>query len=167
MIITPTLVILLLLTFSLVFLFVKTIDKRKWLTFLLSLILTPITYFYIIYPLINIGSSYHHQKYFNSEAWTEAPQLRYEMSDNIMSSDTLIGATKNDVKQLLGTYEWLSWNDSIKDHDANKWNYALGLKPGALNEQKECMELIFKNDKVIKINTYQEKITFDAKKQTK
>lgn len=167
MIITPTLVILLLLTFVLVFLFVKTIDKRKWLTFLLSLVLTPITYFYVLYPLINIFSSYHHQKYFNSESWVEAPQLRYEMSDNIISSDTLIGATKNDVKQLLGTYEWLSWNDSIKDHDVNKWNYALGLKPGALNEQKECMELIFKNDKVIKINTYQEKITFDVKEQTK
>lgn len=167
MIITPALVVLLLLTFVLVFLFVKTIDKRKWLTFLLSLVLTPIIYFYVLYPLINIFSSYHHQKYFNSEAWNESPELRYEMSDNIIASDTLIGATKNDIMQLLGTYEWLSWNDSIKDNDTNKWNYGLGLKPGALNEQKECIELIFKNDKVIKINTYQEQITFDAKKQTK
>lgn len=163
MIITPLVIVFNVAIFVLVFLFVKSIDKRKWLSVLVSLVLTPIVYLYMFYPILNIFSSYHHQKYFNSEAWIEKPTLRYEMMDNILKSDTLIGKTKPEIQHLLGAYEWLSWNDSIKDHDDNLWNYALGLKPGAMNTKKECMTLVFKQDKVANIETYNEEITFDEK----
>lgn len=163
MIITPILAICFIVIFILVFLFVKTIDKRKWLNILVSLVLTPLVYFYVFYPILNIFSNYHHQKYFNAEIWMEKPGLRYEMTDNILTSDTLIGKSKPEIQQLLGTYEWLSWNDSIKNHDDNLWNYALGLKPGALNNMKECMTIVFKDGKVTDIETYNEEITFDAK----
>ena len=73
MIITPIFIILISIVFVLVWLFVNTIDKRKWLTFLVSLALTPIAYFYVLYPMINIFSNYHHEKYFNAEAWEEKP----------------------------------------------------------------------------------------------
>ena len=163
MILTPLTVIFFIAIFVLVYLFVKTIDKRKWLNLLVSLVLTPIVYFYVFYPILNIFSSYHHEKYFNAESWKEKPTLRYEMTDNILKTDTLIGRSKSEIQQLLGTYEWLSWNDSIKNHDENLWNYALGLKPGAMNSKKECITLVFKNDKVTQIETYNEEITFDAK----
>lgn len=162
MIITPIIVIFFVSIFVLVFLFAKTIDKRKWLAVLVSLVLTPIVYFYVFYPILNIFSSYYNEKYFNSEAWIEEPSLRYEMTNNILESDTLIGKTKPEIQQLLGTYEWLSWNDSIKNHDENLWNYALGMKPGAMNTKKECMTIIFKDGKVTNIETYNEEITFDA-----
>ena len=163
MIITPTVVIFNIVIFALVYLFVKTIDKRKWLNILVTLVLTPIVYLYIFYPILNIFSSYHHQKYFNSEAWLEKPNLRYEMTNNILKTDTLIGKTKPEVQKLLGTYEWLSWNDSIKNHDDNLWNYALGQLPGAMNTKKECMTVVFKNEKVAQIETYNEEITYDKK----
>jgi len=163
MIPTPLTVIFFIAIFVLVFLFVNTIDKRKWLNILVSLVLTPIVYFYVFYPILNIFSSYHHEKYFNSQAWKEKPALRYEMMDNILKTDTLIGKSKQDIEQLLGTYEWLSWNDSIKNHDYNLWNYAMGLKPGAMNTKKECMTIIFKNGKVANIETYNEEITYEAK----
>jgi 4-amino-4-deoxy-L-arabinose transferase-like glycosyltransferase len=163
MIITPIIVIFFVSIFVLVFLFVKTIDKRKWLAVLVSLVLTPIVYFYVFYPILNIFSSYHNEKYFNSEVWIEEPSSRYEMTNNILESDTLIGKTKPEIQHLLGTYEWLSWNDSIKNHDDNLWNYALGMKPGAMNTKKECMTLIFKDGKVANIETYNEEITFDDK----
>jgi hypothetical protein len=163
MIITPIIVIFFVSIFVLVFLFVKTIEKRKWLAILVSLVLTPIVYFYIFYPILNIFSSYHNEKYFNSEVWIEEPSSRYEMTNNILESDTLNGKTKPEIQQLLGTYEWLSWNDSIKNHDENLWNYALGMKPGAMNTKKECMTIIFKEGKVANIETYNEEITFDDK----
>ena len=163
MVVTPLVVIFNLTIFVLVFLFVKTIDKRKWLSVLVSLVLTPLVYFYVFYPILNIFSSYHHQKYFNSEVWIEKPSLRFEMTENILKSDTLMGKTKPEIEKLLGTYEWLTWNDTIKNHDENLWNYALGLKPGALNNKKECMTIVFKDDKVSDIETYNEEITFDAK----
>lgn len=163
MIITVPLVILMCIVFVLVFLFVRTIDKRKWLTILVSLVLTPIVYFYALYPMINIFSNYHHQKYFSSELWTEKPALRYELSDDMMASEVLIGKTKNETETLLGTYEWLSWDDAKKDHNPNKWNYSLGIEPGAFNTEKECVEVVFKNDKVTEVNPYKEEIKFDAK----
>src|SRR5690606_15135406 len=107
MIPSVTLVVFLLIVFVLVFLFVNTIDKRKWLTFIITLVLTPIIYFYGFYPMVNIFSSYHHEKYFDSSSWRGTPSLRYEMSDDLVASKELIGRSKDDVTMLLGTYEWL------------------------------------------------------------
>lgn len=162
MIITATMVILMCITFVLVFLFVKTIDKRKWLTFLVSLAVTPLVYFFAVYPMINIFSSYHHQKYFASETWKEKPSLRYELSDDLIASELLLGKSKTEIESLLGTQEWLSWDDIKKDHDSNKWNYSLGIVPGAFNTEKECLEITFNTEKVTNIRTYNEVISFDA-----
>lgn len=162
MIITPFLVIFMIVVFVLLFLFLNTVDKRKWLSGLISLILTPIVYFYLFYPFVNIVSNYHHQKYFDSEAWIEKPALRYEMIDSTIKSDTLIGVTKEDLTNLLGTYEWLSWDDTIKDFDLNKWNYGLGIEPGAFNDERECVEIQFENNKVKILNHYQEEITYES-----
>ena len=161
MIITPFLVIAFIIVFVLLFLFFNTVDKRKWLTGLISLVLTPLAYFYLVYPFINIISSYHHQKYFNSEAWLENPALRYELIDNTIESDTLIGLTKSDIEDQLGPYEWLTWDDSKKIHDDNRWNYGLGIEPGAFNDEKDNVEVVFKADTVYMLRTYKELITFE------
>jgi len=165
MIITPFLVIFMVVVFVLLFLFLNTVDKRKWLSALISLVLTPFVYFYMFYPFINIISNYHHQKYFDSEAWIEKPALRYEMIDSTIESDTLIGASKENIEALLGKHEWLSWNDANKAHDTNKWNYALGIEPGAFNNQKECVEITFENNKVAVVKAYSEEIKFENEEE--
>lgn len=154
MILSITLVVFLLIVFVLVFLFVNTIDKRKWLTFIISVIATPFIYFYGFYPMVNIFSSYHHEKYFDSSSWKGSSDLRYEMSDDLVASKELIGRTKEDVRMLLGTYEWLSWNDAIHDKDPNYWNYGLGIEPGAMNDMKDNMLITFKNNRVAKVELY-------------
>ena len=161
MIITPALVILLIIVFTLLYLFLKTVDKRTWLVAIISLVLTPVVYFYMFYPLINIFSNYHHQKYFNSALWIEQPNLRYEMIDYTISSGTLIGKNKDKINTLLGKAEWLSWDEEKKGHNNNKWNYSLGIEPGAFNTNKDCIEILFVDDKVKKIRTYSEEINYD------
>ncbi|WP_178984973.1 hypothetical protein [Winogradskyella helgolandensis] len=165
MIITPLLVIFLIIVFVLLFLFLNTVDKRKWLSGLISLVLTPFVFFFLFYPFLNIISSYHHQKYFNSDAWIEKPALRYEMIDNTIESDTLIGVSREKITQLLGKEEWLTWDDAKKAHDINKWNYGLGIEPGAFTDERECVEITFQNDKVVALKTYQEDITFENEKE--
>ncbi|WP_299101620.1 hypothetical protein [uncultured Winogradskyella sp.] len=165
MIITPLLVIFLVFVFVLLFLFFNTVDKRKWLTAIISLVATPFVFFYMFYPFLNIISNYHHQKYFDREAWVENPALRYEMIDHTIESDTLIGVSKQDIATLLGNAEWLSWDEANKRHDSNKWNYGIGIEPGAFNDQQERVEIIFKDDKVIAIKPYQEEITFENEKK--
>lgn len=163
MIITPTLIIFLVIVFTLLFLFLNTVDKRKWLTAIISLVLTPFAFFFIFYPLINIVSNYHHQKYFNSAAWMEKPGLRYEMIDEIIASDTLVGKPKPEIEKILGKAEWLTWDDAKKMHDTNKWNYGLGIEPGAFTTDKGNVEITFKDNKVLSLKTYIEPITFDEK----
>lgn len=163
MIITIPMIVLMCIVFVLVFLFIKTIDKRKWLTFIISIVLTPVIYFYLVYPMINIFSNYHHKKYFSAELWKEKPALRYEISDDMLTSKVLLNKSKSEISATLGEYEWLSWDSLNKVHDQNKWNYNLGIEPGAFNKQKECIEIIFKSDTVTAINTFKEVLTFDEK----
>ena len=161
MIVTPLLVIFIIIVFIPTFLFVRTIDNRKWLTLVISIFLTPIIYFYAFYPMINIFSNYHHQKYFDELSWKELPELRYEMLKNILDTNVLLGMTKLEIKDALGDYEWLGWNYETNTEDHNYWNYSIGIKPGAFNEHKEILSLHFKNDKVIKITSSSEKIVYD------
>lgn len=162
MIITPLLIVFLVVVFILLFLFFNTVDKRKWLTVLISLVLTPLVYFYMFYPFLNIISNYHHQKHFDSEAWVQQPALRYEMIDYTITSDTLIGTSKTKIEALLGKHEWLSWDDTKKAHDINKWNYGLGIEPGAFNDKKACIEITFKDNKVSALKPYNQTITFET-----
>ena len=161
MIYTPTFIVLLIIVFILVWLFTNTIDKRKWLSFLISLALTPIVYYYVLYPLINIFSNYHHQKHFDQAAWLSKPSLRYEMSNEMVEKNIFLGKTKAEVEATLGKPEWFGWDDAIKSNSKDKWNYNLGFKPGALNMNQECLELVFENNKVVSTKQYQLETKFE------
>ena len=161
MIITPLFVIFFAIIFTLVWLFASTIDGRKWVSFLISLILAPLAYFFIFYPVLNIFSSYHHEKYFDTVTWLEKPSYRYEMAKHIKRDSLLFNKSKNDIENLLGKSEWYGWDASIKANSPEQWNYNLGFKPGALNNMQECMEVVFKNDSVIQIKHYQLEKTFE------
>ncbi|WP_223550854.1 hypothetical protein [Aestuariivivens sp. NBU2969] len=161
MILTPAFIILISLIFILVGLFAKSIDKRKWVVLLITIAATPVVYFYIFYPFINIFTSFHHKKYFNADAWEAKPALRYEMSENIIHSNLLEGKSKKDVEYLLGKSNWYSWDDSLKMNSPDKWNYNLGMKPGAFNRNKECLEIEFKNNLVKRVTQYQFEETFE------
>lgn len=155
MILTYKLQIFLIIVFVLTGVFIKTIDERKWLTLLLTIIATPIIYFYLFYPLLNIFSSYHHEKHFDTEQWTEKPGLRYEMANDMVEKKLLEGKSKVEIKALLGGSEWLSWNEALQTNSENKWNYNLGFKPGAFNHMQECIELVFNKDQVKLVRHYQ------------
>jgi hypothetical protein len=133
MIITPLFIVFIILVFVLTWLFANTIDKRKWVSLLISIIATPIVYFYVFYPFINIFFSYHHQKHFDSDAWKAKPALRYEMSTEVVNQNLFV----------------------------DKWNYNLGFKPGAFNMTQECLEIVFENDKAMSVSQYQMEKKFE------
>lgn len=161
MILTPLFVVFFIIVFMLIWLFTNTIDKRKWVSFLISLVLTPLAYFFVFYPVLNIFSSYHHEKHFDAETWNEKPSLRYEMVNNIKNDSLLISKTKKEIQSLLGKPEWYGWNDSIRANSPEQWNYNLGFKPGALNNMQECIEILFKNNTVTSVKQYQLEKTFE------
>ena len=162
MLITIPLILFLLLNFVLIYLFLKTVDKRKWLVLLISLVLTPVIYFYVFYPFINIISSYHHQKYFDSDNWKDNPALRYEMIDQMVISEDLQGISTSEAKDLFGKAEWYTWDDALKQHDSTKWNYGLGIEPGAFNSQKSNAIIRFENGELVEILSYKEELSYEA-----
>jgi len=107
---------------------------------------------------------YHHQKEFNAENWTQKPGLRYEMIDNMIETNFLIGKTPKEVNQLLGKAQWLSWDDATKDYNPNVWNYGVGVIPGVFKSIKEDVEITFIKDKVTKVVLSQS--PFQAGKKT-
>ena len=163
---TPVLLISCIIIVVLLYLFINTIDdSKKWLNIILAILITPILYFYLWYPISTIFLPYHHHKQFNSSEWSEKPGLRYEMIDNMIETDFLTGKSKEDVSKLLGKVQWLSWNDTNKDFDPNVWNYGLGLIPGAFEDIKEDVEITFKNNKVTLVKLSQANYTFEVKKE--
>jgi len=163
---TPVLLISCIIIVVLLYLFINTIDdSKKWLNIILAILITPILYFYLWYPISTIFLPYHHHKQFNSSEWSEKPGLRYEMIDNMIETDFLTGKSKEDVSKLLGKVQWLSWNDTNKDFDSNVWNYGLGLIPGAFEDIKEDVEITFKNNKVTLVKLSQANYTFEVKKE--
>jgi len=155
MVITVGLVISFIIVFILAWLFIKTIGSNKWISLLVSILITPLLYFYLFYPMLNIFTSYHHQKYFNAEDWLEYPELRYEMMDQLNNKNQLIGLSETDIKTQFGAPEWYAQNDTIKANSKALWNYNLGFKPGAFNNKQECLEIQFKDNKVFAVKYYQ------------
>ncbi len=161
MVITPILIISLIVVFIIAWLFIKTIGNNKWISLLITLVATPLLYFYLFYPLLNIFSSFHHQKYFNADNWAEYPELRFEMMDQLNNNNQLIGKTKSEIKSEFGAPEWLGWDDATKSNTKDQWNYNMGFKPGAFNDQQECIEFQFKNDTIVAVKTYKLEKNFE------
>lgn len=163
---TPTLIISCIIIIILLYLFLNTIDNnKKWLNVLLAIIITPLMYFYIWYPISTIFLPYHHHKQFNIEAWNKKPGLRYEMIDQMIKTNFLTGKSKEEVSKLLGRVQWLSWNNTTNDFDPNVWNYGLGLIPGAFQDIKEDIEITFKNNKVTLVKLSHTEYTFEVKEE--
>lgn len=161
MVVTSTFIALILLVFVLVWLFARSIDKRLWVSISIAIVATPFIYFYVFYPFINIFSSYHHKKYFDSENWKEKPALRYEMSENLMNKELLLNKNKQEIHKLLGESEWYGWDDALKANSENIWNYNMGIKPGAFNMTQENLEIVFKDDQVKTVKQYQMEKEFE------
>ncbi len=148
LLLTPTLIISCIFIAVLCYLFLNTIDDKKWLSAIIAVLLTPLVYFYIWYPLSTVFLPYHHQKEFNAENWDTKPGLRYEMIDHLITTGFLIDKNHQEIKKILGNPQWLTWDEATKNFNPNKWNYGLGLIPGAFSDTKEDVEITFKNNKV-------------------
>lgn len=88
--------------------------------------------------LFNISQYPRHN--FTKEAWSTNQEKRYEISQNIIDSDLLIGQTKSEIRQLLGD----EGNTDSSDH----WTYYLGFRPGFINIDPDVLEIKFENGKV-------------------
>ncbi len=90
--------------------------------------------------------SYYPTHDFDKEKWFTDEEKRYEMSDNIIESNMLIGKTKTEIQQILG--------DGDNSDQSDGWYYYLGYRPGFANIDPDVLYIEFKNGKVIKVEQH-------------
>ena len=122
-------------------------DKnRKYLAIIPAVILSPMTYIGII--TIWLFSIWHYpEKDFDKQIWETNIEERYMMSEDIIESDILIGKTKQEIIELLGTDYWT--------YGENHISYYLGFVPGIANIDPDVLDIYFENGIVIKVSQHE------------
>lgn len=82
---------------------------------------------------------------FDEQKWRDEPLERYEMVDDIIESQILIGKPKKEVFKILGQ------PDSLFSEKKDAIIYAIGDPPSFFASQKEYLLVVFKNQKVDKV----------------
>lgn len=118
---------------------------RKFFAIIPALIVSPLVYIGIIMIWI-LSTCYYPKKEFNKEEWKTNIEERYKMTENIIDSRILIGKTKEEVIELLGTDNIKSGKDHIL--------YSIGFVPGIANIDPDVLDIYFKNGRVIKVSQY-------------
>ena len=136
--------ILLLLSIPIYFIFrrlfkkrIASVGKRRIVTWLTTIIITPLIYVLIVITWFLLDS-YYPNKDFNRQQWLTEKDERYEFAKNIVNSNLLIGKTKIQVIETLG--------DDGNDNKSNDWYYDLGFRPEIGNIDPDNLVLTFKNE---------------------
>jgi hypothetical protein len=123
--------------------FIKADRLRIWLTWLGTIILTPIIYLGLIVIFINI-LFYEPTRDFDKEKWFADKSKRYEMRDDIVESEILKSKNKKEIIELIGLPNFGSDSTDI-------WNYDLGTSGAGFGWQFNSLLITFDNDEVVKV----------------
>jgi len=125
--------------------FIKADKTRKLVTWTVTIVSTPLIYAGLIILWV-LSMSYHPDHDFDKEKWFNDKEKRYELSEDIIDSEMLIGKTKTQVQQLLGN------EDNAKE--SNNWSYYLGFRPGFFTMDPDVLSIEFKNGKVVNVEQH-------------
>ncbi len=126
--------------------FIKVDRSRKVATWVATLLTTPLLYIGISMLLI-FGMNYHPTDDFNQEKWHSEKETRYQLSEDIIDSEMLIGKTKLEVRQILGDENNTDQNDV--------WSYYLGFRPGFTSISPDMLDIEFIDGKVIRVGQHE------------
>lgn len=130
----------------LIFRRIKDKGTRQLTIWLTTLVLTPIIYVGLIVGWVAYVS-YYPERDFDKEKWKSDIEKRYEMTDDLVDNEKLIGKTKEEIKELLGQEE--------VSLDGSRWTYYIGFKPSLFGIDPDVLEIEFKDGKVSRCWTRQ------------
>ncbi|MFT3911649.1 MAG: hypothetical protein QM737_19660 [Ferruginibacter sp.] len=81
---------------------------------------------------------------FDKSRWSSQISKRFEMADDIIDSEMLIGKDTNQVKEMLGEPAW-------RISFSNQWNYHMGWEVAGLGALVHNLFLTFEDGKVKKV----------------
>ena len=119
---------------------------RRIITCAGTIILTPIIYVGLIAAFL-FYISYYPTRKFDETVWRTDKEKRYEMTQDIIDNELLIGKTKNEIMKTLG--------DDFFKYDENHWGYDVGFVPRLLNIDPDILDIHFKDDKVESVGQHE------------
>lgn len=125
---------------------IGTEKNRKKLLLFFSLILAPFFYGLSVIVIFFVVS-YYPTKDFDQQEWTSDIEHRFKMSEDLIDSEILIGKTKEEVKEVLGT--------SVEADNANHLGYYLGFVPGLFAIDPDVLNVYFKNGIVVAVDQHE------------
>jgi hypothetical protein len=117
---------------------------RIILTWITTIIITPIIYVGIVFLVFSIIESYPKND-FDRKQWLSDKDERYELTDDIINRRLLIGKSKDQVLEILGDE-----NNSNTDN----WGYYIGFKPEIGNIDPNSLHIDFKNNRAINVSVH-------------
>lgn len=117
---------------------------RKMAAWLATLFASPIIYLGFIILFLFV-LPYESNKSFVKSEWATGSHSRYEMADDIIGSETLIGKDAGGVRQILGEPTW-------KDKPSQQWTYEMGMGSGGFGFMFHNLIVQFDHDKVASVN---------------
>jgi hypothetical protein len=91
--------------------------------------------------------SYYPNRAFNRQKWHNKPEERYELSQDLIKRNLLIGQSKKAVTNMLGSRE--------NSDSSNYWTYNIGTKPGLFNIDPSSLNIEFQEGKVVKVTEHE------------
>jgi hypothetical protein len=126
--------------------YIKVNKTRKLITWIATIILTPLIYVGIV-MLIYFSISYYPSHDFDRQKWLTDGEKRYELSKDLINSKILIGKSKVQVRQLLG-------DEADNENKSNVWTFGLGYRPELFNIDPDHLQIEFKDDKVVNVEQH-------------
>lgn len=120
--------------------------SRNLLASLAALASATFLYLIIIFSWIYYLSYYPNQP-FNRQKWYNNPEERYELSQDLIQRNILIGQSKKQVGNMLGSQE--------NSDSSNYWTYDIGTKPGLFNIDPSILTIQFQEGKVVKVTEHE------------
>lgn len=120
---------------------IKNQKTRKIVILGSTIIGTPVLYVTIIWSIF-VLATYYPKHEFDSEKWKNEKRIRYELTNDLITSELLLGKSKKEVEQLLG---------ETSKFERNEWVYDVGFIPGMFNIDIDIIEISFKNNKVTNV----------------
>ena len=118
---------------------IKDKNTRNWTSMLGAIIIAPVLYMILVIAFFSY-IFYEPQYDFDREKWFTDKHSRFEMQDDIVGSEILIGKSKAEIIKFIGAPEF--------GYSTNIWTYDLGMSGAGFGWQFNSLELTFQNDLV-------------------
>ena len=125
--------------------FISVDITRKVMTWSATILLTPLIYLAIVMIWI-ISVSYYPSHDFDKQKWHDDVEKRYELSEDLIDNEVLLGKTMDEVKRLLG--------DDYQESARDRWSYYLGFRPQLFCIDPDFLDIDFKNGRVVKVGQH-------------